>query len=486
MVGYLVETPIWKASYRLVLPELGSNEGLLQGWAIVENQTDNDWEGIELSLVSGRPISFIQDLYQPLYLPRPTVQPDLQASLRPQTYAGGLGYLAGDDEKARESLSFGISAGRGIGGDDYAAQSDAVMLAEQPSPVLPAAEPDNFNRYYAQRPQLAEVSRFETQATGAEVGELFRFTVADVTLPRQRSAMIPIVNDPIEVDRLSIFNANVHATHPLNGARLTNTSGNHLLQGPLTVFDENTYAGDAQIETIPPGQERLLSYALDLDTRVQTEQVRDDDTYQTLKLIRGALEITSKRVREKEYRIANQGDRDRTLLVEHPLEPLWDLISPEKANEQTDSLYRFEVPVAASDTETLTVKEEMLQTRTFAMLSVDPNEMVFYVDHLDLSPEVKQALQKVIDWKGEIALADREIEAHRQRIQEITQEQERIRSNLTTVRDQTSSYYTRLLKKLDEQETELEEIRMSIEDLEEKRDETQKTMEDFLRDLEVE
>ncbi|HEX4125429.1 MAG TPA: hypothetical protein VHY37_11930, partial [Tepidisphaeraceae bacterium] len=110
-IGYVIETPIWKASYRISLGEPGAaggaaagpqdqkgpmanvpadQRGQIQGWAIVDNQTDNDWDGIELSLVSGRPISFIEDLYQPLYVPRPTVQPDLFAGLVPQTYQGGM------------------------------------------------------------------------------------------------------------------------------------------------------------------------------------------------------------------------------------------------------------------------------------------------------------------------------------------------------------------------------------------------------------
>src|SRR6266700_640118 len=97
-IGYVVETPIWKTSYRLVLPGDGADKAKdkpkLLGWAIVENQTDNDWGNVQLSLVSGRPISFIQDLYRPLYVPRPVVQPELYASLRPQTYDAGMGLSA--------------------------------------------------------------------------------------------------------------------------------------------------------------------------------------------------------------------------------------------------------------------------------------------------------------------------------------------------------------------------------------------------------
>jgi len=85
-VGYIAEAPLWKISYRLLLGPKPS----LQGWALVENTTDEDWNGIHLGLVSGRPISFIQDLYQPLYLPRPVVQPDIIASPTPQTHDGNL------------------------------------------------------------------------------------------------------------------------------------------------------------------------------------------------------------------------------------------------------------------------------------------------------------------------------------------------------------------------------------------------------------
>ncbi len=87
-VGYVVENPVWKTSYRLVLDK--KEKPFLQGWAVVENPTDEDWEDVRMALVSGRPISFQMDLYQPLYVPRPVVEPELFASLRPPTYSGAL------------------------------------------------------------------------------------------------------------------------------------------------------------------------------------------------------------------------------------------------------------------------------------------------------------------------------------------------------------------------------------------------------------
>jgi len=87
-VGYVVENPIWKTSYRLVMNSKG--KPFLQGWAIVENTQDEDWNNVRIALVSGRPISFQMDLYQPLFVQRPVVEPELFASLRPPTYSGDM------------------------------------------------------------------------------------------------------------------------------------------------------------------------------------------------------------------------------------------------------------------------------------------------------------------------------------------------------------------------------------------------------------
>src|SRR5262249_56396019 len=90
-VGYVTESPVWKTSYRLAV---NKDKLFLQGWGIVENTTDEDWKDVRLGLVSGRPISFQMDLYEPLFVPRPMVWHNLFASLQPQTYGGNLGVAA--------------------------------------------------------------------------------------------------------------------------------------------------------------------------------------------------------------------------------------------------------------------------------------------------------------------------------------------------------------------------------------------------------
>ncbi|MHB8486178.1 MAG: carboxypeptidase regulatory-like domain-containing protein [Candidatus Acidiferrales bacterium] len=98
-VSYISEVPIWKTTYRIVLPSKTDDKPLLQGWAIVDNTTGEDWNNVELSLVAGAPQSFIQQLSQPYYARRPVVPLPQTAELTPQTHEsamlGGLGGLSG-------------------------------------------------------------------------------------------------------------------------------------------------------------------------------------------------------------------------------------------------------------------------------------------------------------------------------------------------------------------------------------------------------
>ena len=170
--------------------------------------------------------------------------------------------------------------------------------------------------------------------------------------------MIPIVTDAVEVEKLSIYNAAVLPRNPLNGARVKNTTGKHLLPGPVTVLDGGTYAGDARIDDLPPGQERLISYGVDQQVLVDATQNKQDSSLQTGKIVKGVLDLTYKHVFTQEYVAENKGDHDKTLLIEHPVRAGWKLVEPAKADETTDALYRFKGTVAAGKGSKLTVREE--------------------------------------------------------------------------------------------------------------------------------
>ena len=482
-LGYVVETPIWKTTYRLIMPAGQEETGKLQGWAIVENQTESDWNEVSLSLVSGRPISFIQNLYQPLYVPRPVVEPELYASLAPQAYGAGMEL---DDRRAGGLGGRKVNAFGAVAEDAKRPPNAARRIAKAMAPQAERLGVDAYARgdELAGEPALNAAASITSLAAAADVGELFQYTVPAVSLPRQRSAMIPIITDDIEVERLSIYNQQVQAKHPLNGALLNNTTGKHLLQGPLTVFDEGGYAGDARIEDLPPDQHRLLSYALDLDVQVNATKVREHSTLQTGRLVKGVLHLKRKHVFKQEYAIDNQGDKDRTMLVEHSFRRGWKLVDTPKPFESTDRLHRFKDAVAAGEKSTLSVTEEKVRSETIAILPADIGQIEFYTRAGEIPDKVRKALARAIELKSALVDTQRQIKDRQKRINEITSEQERIRSNMKTVRER-SEYYTRLLTKLNDQETTIEGLQQQIKGLQETLNRQRAALEDYLRNLNV-
>ncbi len=503
--GYLVETPVWKTSYRLVLPKDATGEASLQGWAIIENQTDHDWTGIDLSLVSGRPISFMQDLYQPLYVPRPTVQPELFASLTPEKYAGGfggggMGMMGGVAKGTRMSRSKAESAADGYAGREMVEEVDGEPgsversnVVELPAPVplvpmQPPPSPSAGDYFFADAVTAAPINPVASVASAAsagKIGELFQYTVGAVTLPRQRSAMIPIVTDPIKAERLSIYNRNTLATNPLLGARLINTTGKHLLQGPMTVFDEGTYAGDSQIDNLPPDQNRLLSYAIDLKARVNSITARDYSEVVSGRILKGVLEVTNKSVSSREYVIANLDTKAKNFVVEHPLRGEWELVDTPKPVEKTDAVYRFALSVPADATQTLLVKEQRVASRSISILPMNIDQMVAYMQYNEISETVRAALGKAVEMRRAMAELEHSIGDKTTRIQEITTEQERIRANMGSSIDTKSQYYTRLLTKLNEQETTIESLQKDIAVLQSDLQSQRKALEDYLAQLNI-
>jgi hypothetical protein len=470
-VGYIQESPIWKTSYRLVLGD--DEKPLLQGWAIVENTTEEDWNGVDLTLISGRPISFVMDLYQPLYVGRPLVQPELYASLRPRTYDQDLASAnkeflqrAEAEEGAGEGRARFASGGPASGGFGGGRPTDA--LAKKSG----AAAGDGRANRGLVREQLekaAEISGKDLQnslvsaAQATDVGEMFQYRIAEaVSVARQKSAMLPIVNESVAGEKLSIYNEGVHAKHPLNGFRLKNTTDLHLMQGPITVFDDGAYAGDAQIQALPPKSERLISYAMDLDVEVAPAPQNANEEMTQVKFVKGVLQVSRKYARSREYTVKNSNRKARKVLVEYPLDTNWTLTEPAKFEEKTRDQYRFAVAAEPGKPAKLTVREERKGDEHVHVNNLDDNGIRFYINAKVVSDKVKAALEEVIKRKAAIgAIAARRAELDRQ-IKVIFDEQNRIRQNMEKLPND-SEVKRRYITKLNDQETSVEGLREQVD-----------------------
>ena len=491
-LGYVVETPVWKTSYRLVLPPRMDNgaatkpvDGQLQGWAIVENQTDNDWTNVQMKLVSGRPISFQEDLYQPLYVPRPVVEPELFASLRPQAYAGGMDV----QQRYVSDLTPTTSPAGGENGPTLDQLQKRAAARREPtqgqSQNLFSNGGGGGGGGQPETPPMDPTASVRSLASATSAGELFEYAVGSVSLPRQRSAMIPIITDPIEVERVSIYNQSVLPRNPLNGARVKNTTRKLLLAGPITVLDGASYAGDAQVDDVPAGQERLLSYGVDLQMLVDAADDKTDDKVVTGRIVKGVLFVTHRTVQSQRYVAENKSDRDRTLIVEHPRQgDDWKLVDSPKPIEQTDALYRFRTSVPAGKSAAVTVNEEQTSDQTVELLPADLGPLDVYRRSGDIPKPVQEALAKAIGLKQAVVDTQRTIEEGKQKLADVTAEQGRIRDNLKAV-EKGSKYYDRLTVKLNAQEDAIEQTEADMDVLKKRLDGQRQELERYLAGLNV-
>ena len=466
-VSYVVQTPVWKTSYRLVLSDKANP--FLQGWAIVENTSDEDWASVKLSLISGRPISFVMDLYQPLYATRPVVQPELFRSLRPQVYQDTI------EEGRQQQLAQVTALPGAIGGRGGRGGGGGVA---PPAPLVMPGEA--LSRAFSLQEGVASA------AETAQAGELFEYQIkTPVTLARQKSAMLPIVNQDAAGEKVSIYNQTVQAKYPINGYRLKNTTGLHLMQGPITVFEGGAYAGDARIEDLAPGQERLLSYGLDLKTEVEPQTGTGRDDLLTVAVRKGTLVATRKFSEEKTYNVRNRDQKKKTVLIEHPFRSDWEVVEPKEKPERTRDVYRFAVPVEADKLAKLVVREERQISETATLVDSSNDTIAIYLRAQKISARVKEALEKVAAMRDRLNQTSAERARREQRTSEIAQEQARIRENMARL-NMSSELYARYVKELDQQETDLATLRKEIETLKDTETKQQRELNDYLLNLDVE
>lgn len=450
-VGYIREFPVWKTTYRLVLEEEGS--ALLQGWAIVENTTLDDWHDVNLALVSGQPISFRMELYEPLYVQRPLVVPEAFEGLEPRLYELGEWQRGGG---GRPSGGYFGGGGGAFGGSGGAAGFGGNVDGDRPG-----------EREESVRDRLS-LDLLQSQVdmvSTAELGELFRYQIdVPVSLRREQSAMVPIVGERIDAERVWIYNEQVHAKHPLCGVRLKNNGERDWSEGPLTVFDAGEYAGDARVGYVAPGGQRLVSYAMALDCEVEPQPEIEQVIVTAAKIEGGRLSVTSRRERTCPYVCRNASSEARSLIIERAIDSAWELDPTTTVAETTQSDHRFVLEVPASGTATLDVRESRTDTLSYTYAEIRAEELSSMIKTQQVEANAREAIEHFLAQREKWS----DLQARRAKVQAslqiIADEQGRIRQNMANL-DRSSALYEQYQQMLSKQEGRIEQLRLEQENL---------------------
>jgi hypothetical protein len=454
LVSYISEVPVWKTTYRIVVPAAGPAGAVVHGWAIVDNTIGEDWTNVELSLVAGAPQSFVQPLSQPLYVQRPVVAVARGLTPTPQVHQETL--VVNAAPKALVASTSGSAGGRtsGIVGG----------LAEAPPPP-PALIRAGGNLRGVVEEKLDEL---QAAAQGQSLGDLFEYRVkGPITIRKNQSALVPILTSRIDVDRVSLWNDRIGGARPLRSLWLTNTTGLTLDAGAVTVI-EDAFAGEGLIDPIKPGERRLLSYAVDLG--VQVESARGDDRRRVtrVQVDRGVAIVHSEVRSRKVYTIRNSNTDARTVVVEHPVRAGWTLASGGAAPTETSlSAYRFAVPVASSETARLVVNERHPIEERVALTALDDRQIAVFVQNGGDDARMREMLAPIQAQKAAIASLDGDLALARGETDRLTADQQRVRENMRALKGSAGEQMLlkRYVAQLNEQEDRLATLRRRTTEL---------------------
>lgn len=466
-ISYVIPTPVWKVSYRL---DLNGPEPVLQGWAIVDNDSDTDWTNVELSLISGRPVSFIQNLFPPHRLSRPFV---------PLSIAGFA-----------ESVTHETAWGRTERILFHAEESAADMIVMESAQMLraaPMASP--APGAIAQRQVAPGISAgvLETAAARA-AGDHFEFTLRNpVSLGRRQSAMFPLVESTIQAEKTLVFPGaralGGVTINPWISVELTNTTGMSLPAGPITVFDGGIYAGDALIEFFPENERRLISFAQDLS--VSGSASSSGNRFLTgASIANGLMTITRRQSHEMVYTIRNASDETKRIVIEHTITPGSELVYPREADERTAVLYRFNRSLNPRETHTFRVREETPLFERVTLMQLRPEAILSFATNQEIPANVRAALARAVELRRVADTASqtlRDLETQRTRL---FAEQDRIRRNLEAAGNQSpqGQEYLRRLVSLD---GDIDRVNAQINEVTIEQRRAQREFEDYLSTLTI-
>jgi hypothetical protein len=497
-VGYVLEAPIWKATYRLNL----DGKPTLEARAIVENTTDEDWADVQVTLVAGRPITFEMELSKPLFVPRPPQQPEFYASLAPPVYST-TGMDEGDPTQViRQRPQSNLQLGNFNPVGNLGQLGGGAFLGGPPSPMPPVqgiTTPTTWmtsglaNRYqvsnepiessrltYAEliarreamiqqreaiknappREELREQIIESFAVDSSRIGEGFRQELnGRFSVPRQTAVMLPILKEPIEIERFSVFNRTTHARFPMHTLKVKNTTSQPLLQGPVSVHDAGAFVGDCKIPDMAPNEERWVSYAMDLGIEVRLEKGEAEATRPEIWIHKGQLVTVEKQRRQTYFTLNSRAKTPRKVIIEHPVEATWTPTGPVLPVESTPTHHRYALTALANATTRGTAEEQSRSQPVYVPVLKVPRETWAAILKAEPAPSaaMKAAIETILEQTDKTTAAQEKAREAKGFHDALAAELKLLRQRIDKLPERSAAR-ERLVKEYEQQEEQLDKF----------------------------
>jgi hypothetical protein len=476
-VSYISEVPVWKSTYRIILPDKPNEKALLQGWAIVDNTVGEDWRDVRLSLIAGAPQSFIQDISRPLYTRRPVVPLPQAAMLTPQAQEASMNAPPPPPAPSSEAVEVSGAAPAletGSGGSIGGLIGDTMKSSRAMHGFDPTAR----------NSPLAGVAQQQAEAEAKDLGDYFEYNLKQkITIGKNQSALVPILQARIDAEKVTIWNENSREIR--RALWITNSSGLTLDSGTFNILDSETFAGEGLIETVHPTERRLISYAADPALQVTMEQESSERPISRIHIVKGLMYTTREQRDSRKYTLHNADTTSREVVIEHPARENWKLVEGPKPEETSASYLRFRVIVPAGQTGNLKIEEFRPESSEFALTNLDDRQVAFVTQQRQITPAMQDAFRRVLDQKNKVDSLGTQIKARQHQVETITKDQARLRENMKALKGsaEEKALLQRYTRVLGSQEDQLNVLTKEISDLQEKQAQARNQLEQIVQQI---
>ncbi len=473
--SYTVEVPVWKTSYRL---NYFDDNLWIQGWALVDNMSDEDWVNVNLTLIAGLPISFRHNLYSARYMWRPEIRVKESAGVIPVSLEEGMEFAPEEELEAYAEDKYEMKEKA-----EERRLRAAPKLARPSTSEVAAAPPVGMALDDTLATARTAAASVETEA--AKAGEFFFYSISTpVTIRRNHSALVPFIYTEIEGKKILVYNEGARPENPVSCIEMKNTSGLTLEEGPVTVYEENSYVGECMLPFMVDGDKRLLAYAVDQDVTVNKEiKSRNESVHEVI--VRGpVIETYYYQINETKYNLKNKGDEAKEVIIEHSKEYGFEPWKTEKFEEETPNYYRWKISIEPRKSQEFTVKMRRLLSSHISVIGLDTSLIETYFNRGLITDEENRFLNRIAELQNQINEMELEMENLEEEKEEIFEDQKRLRENIKVLKTskQEVELKERYISTLSAQEDRIIEIDTRLKELEKTRDKIKRDIDKIIND----